>query len=103
MVKTSAHDCFRICVKTALTLAARQDGRGGGAARPHRGDDVLEGVKARQHGEDLLRPVCDLGQLQRQSGVTARFGCPVAPLGGRPPVLNWEEELAGRDGFHVLQ
>lgn len=27
MVKASAHDCFRICVKTATTSAAHQDGR----------------------------------------------------------------------------
>lgn len=101
MVKTSAHDCVRICVKTAIRLAAA--GRTpAAAARPHRGHDVFEGVKARQHGEDPLRPVCDLGQLQGHSGFNLPFRCPVAPLGARPPSnepsrkLVWRYRIKGR-------
>lgn len=66
---------------------------GGAAARPHRGDDVFEGVKARQHREDLLRPVCHLGQLQRQRGGESD-GCLVAAPGGRPPVGGGQRRTA---------
>lgn len=84
MVKTSAHDCFRICVKKIRSAAGR-DGRELLRLERHHGNDVFEGVKARQHGEDLLRPVSDLGQLQRHGGVDEAFAGLVA---GRKDTLS---------------
>lgn len=73
-MKTSVHDCFRICTRTSLTVTSRQDKHDCGAMPPHRGHNVLEGVKARQHGEDLFCPVGDLGQLQRKTGFSLTVG-----------------------------
>lgn len=73
IVNTSVHDCFRICVEIQITVTAQvpchtlcaKESFGASLCvmRPHRVDDVFEGVKPGQHWEDLFCAVCYFSKL----------------------------------------
>lgn len=79
MVKTSVHDCFRICTRTSLTATRRRDkhGGGGGAAARRRLTVATTSFRARKPdstGKTCSVPSAISASCREELGLVLRGG-----------------------------